>query len=108
MSTVMSQPPPKEDEEEDDEEQGEEFVFEDSTDEERPQEDPHRIACDSAAELSKEEARTPSDRVSGADVTEEAQHLLAASSPAGQELTKDLTSLCTAGRSFSACRRGFH
>lgn len=37
MSSMMSQQPPKEDEEEDDEEQGEEFTFDDSTDEEKLQ-----------------------------------------------------------------------
>lgn len=43
MSTATSQQPPKDDEEEEDEEQGEEFEFDDSTDEEKIQEDSKRI-----------------------------------------------------------------
>lgn len=39
MSALMSHQPTKEDEEEDDEEQGEEFVFEDSEDEDKALED---------------------------------------------------------------------
>lgn len=39
MSTATSRQPPKDDEEEEDEEQGEEFEFDDSTDEEKMQED---------------------------------------------------------------------
>lgn len=41
----MSQQPPKEDEEEEDEEQGEEFVFEDSDDDGKPQKDTEDIDC---------------------------------------------------------------
>ncbi|KAM7422045.1 hypothetical protein PAMA_010230 [Pampus argenteus] len=63
MSTVMSQQPPKEDEEEDDEEQGEEFVFEDSTDEEKLQEDSKGTGPDTAraVQLSKKEDSEASD-----------------------------------------------
>lgn len=39
MSTATSRQPPKDDEEEEDEEQGEEFEFDDSTDEEKTLED---------------------------------------------------------------------
>lgn len=39
MSTATSPQPPKDDEEEEDEEQGEEFEFDDSTDEEKTQEE---------------------------------------------------------------------
>lgn len=39
MSTETSRQPPKDDEEEEDEEQGEEFEFDDSTDEEKTQAD---------------------------------------------------------------------
>ncbi|XP_044037919.1 rho guanine nucleotide exchange factor 10-like protein isoform X1 [Siniperca chuatsi] len=86
MSTVMSQQPPKEDEEEEDEEQGEEFLFEDSTDEEKVQEDSKGIGSDSVR----------SDQMSqtGADSTQ----LLRTSPPAGQEgiPTKDGASISTA------------
>lgn len=43
MSTVTSQQLPKDDEEEEDEEQGEEFVFEDSDEDEKPQKDTKEI-----------------------------------------------------------------
>ncbi|TMS18875.1 Rho guanine nucleotide exchange factor 10 [Larimichthys crocea] len=85
MSTVMSQQPPKEDGEEEDEEQGEEFTFEDSTDEEKLQEDSKGISSDS--QLSKME-------VKNTDSTQRLQ----TSPPAGQEgiPTKDVASVSTA------------
>ncbi|TKS70795.1 Rho guanine nucleotide exchange factor 10-like protein [Collichthys lucidus] len=85
MSTVVSQQPPKEDGEEEDEEQGEEFTFEDSTDEEKLQEDSKGISSDSR--LSKME-------VKNTDSTQRLQN----SSPAGQEgiPTKDVASVFTA------------
>lgn len=90
MSTVMSQQPPKEDGEEEDEEQGEEFTFEDSTDEEKLQEDSKGISSDS--QLSKME-------VKNTDSTQRLQ----TSPPAGQEgiPTKDVASVSTAGNTFS-------
>ncbi|XP_019110486.2 rho guanine nucleotide exchange factor 10-like protein isoform X2 [Larimichthys crocea] len=85
MSTVMSQQPPKEDGEEEDEEQGEEFTFEDSTDEEKLQEDSKGISSDS--QLSKMEVKN-TDSTQG----------LQTSPPAGQEgiPTKDVASVSTA------------
>ncbi|XP_040015692.1 rho guanine nucleotide exchange factor 10-like protein isoform X2 [Xiphias gladius] len=66
MSTVMSQQPPKEDEEEEDEDQGEEFVFEDSTDEEKLPEDSKGSSpdCVSSVQVSQKEDSVTSDRAS--------------------------------------------
>ncbi|KAM7401713.1 hypothetical protein PAMP_017008 [Pampus punctatissimus] len=93
MSTVMSQQPPKEDEEEDDEEQGEEFVFEDSTDEEKLQEDNKGTDTDSAraVQLSKKENSEASVNVSHivTDSTKQLSRPLEIS-------TKDGTSFSTA------------
>lgn len=94
----MSQQPPKEDEEEEDEEQGEEFVFEDSADEEKLQEDSKGVGPDSArpVQLSKKEGSVTSDGVSQT-VTDSTQQLPGSLPPAGKEEipTKDVTS--TAG-----------
>lgn len=95
MSNVMSQQPPKEDEEEEDEEQGEEFVFEDSADEEKLQEDSKGVGPDSArpVQLSKKEGSVTSDGVSQT-VTDSTQQLPGSLPPAGKEEipTKDVTS----------------
>nr|XP_020447487.1 rho guanine nucleotide exchange factor 10-like protein [Monopterus albus] len=96
MSTVISLQPPKENEEEDeDEEQGEEFVFDDSTDEEKHQEDSKGIGSDSvrSVHVSKNEDSETSDSVSQTP-TDSTQL-----PPAGQEdsiPTKDLASVSTA------------
>lgn len=99
MSTVMSQQPLKEDEEEEDEEQGEEFIFEDSADDEKPQEDSKGVGPDNAipVQLSKKEGSETSDSVSRA-VTDSTQ-LPRPLPPQGQEEipTKDVTSFPTAG-----------
>lgn len=103
MSTVMSQQPPKEDEEDEDEEQGEEFLFEDSTDEEKLQEDSKGIGSDSvkSVQLSKKEDSKTSDSVShtGTDSTQLTRTL----PPAGQEgvPTNEVASISTAGNTFS-------
>ncbi|XP_018535020.1 rho guanine nucleotide exchange factor 10-like protein isoform X1 [Lates calcarifer] len=93
MSTVLSQQPPKEDEEEDDEEQGEEFVFEDSTDEEKLQEDSKGISldCVSSVHMSKKVDTEASDSVS--QTVKDKTQLPKISPPAGQEgnPTKDLS-----------------
>ncbi|XP_040889834.1 rho guanine nucleotide exchange factor 10-like protein isoform X3 [Toxotes jaculatrix] len=98
MSTVMSQQPPKDDEEEEDEEQGEEFVFEDSMDEEKPQEDSKGISsdCVSSVQVSKKEHSETSGNVLET-VTDNPQ-LPKTSPPAGQEgiPTKDAASISTA------------
>lgn len=102
MSTVLSQQPPKEDEEEDDEEQGEEFVFEDSTDEEKLQEDSKGISldCVSSVHMSKKVDIEASDSVS--QTVKDKTQLPKISPPAGQEgnPTKDL-SISAAGNTFS-------
>lgn len=103
MSTVMSQQPPKEDEEEEDEEQGEEFLFEDSTDEEKLQEDSKGISPDSvqSVQLSKKEDSETSGSVSQTG-TDSTQLLHRTSPPAGQEdtPTKDVASISTAGNTI--------
>ncbi|XP_038551361.1 rho guanine nucleotide exchange factor 10-like protein isoform X2 [Micropterus salmoides] len=92
MSTVMSQQPPKEDEEEEDEERGEEFLFEDSMDEEKLQEDSKGTGS-VRSDQSKKEDRQTSDSVpqTGTDSTQ----LLRTSPSAGQEdiPTKDVASI---------------
>ncbi|XP_051270582.1 rho guanine nucleotide exchange factor 10-like protein isoform X2 [Dicentrarchus labrax] len=90
MSTVMSQQPPKEDEEEEDEEQGEEFLFEDSTDEDKLQEDSKGISSDSVKSV-------PLSKKEGSETSDSTQ-LHTTSPPAGQEgiSTKDVTSVPTA------------
>lgn len=88
MSTVTSQQPPKDDEEEEDEEQGEEFEFDDSTDEEKIQEDAKRM--DGA--LSTEEKS--SEMLA---VTEKAEPLNSVP-PAGQEANFTKVSLPSAGK----------
>ncbi|XP_041813379.1 rho guanine nucleotide exchange factor 10-like protein isoform X1 [Chelmon rostratus] len=96
MSTVMSQQLPKEDEEEEDEEQGEEFVFEDSTDEEKLQEDSKGISSDSRpAQLSTKEGSETSD--SAAQTGTDSTPHVRSSPPAGQEgiSTKDVASIST-------------
>ncbi|KAM3621676.1 uncharacterized protein V6R79_014380 [Siganus canaliculatus] len=85
MSTVMIQQPPKEDEEEEDEEQGEEFSFEDSTDEEKPQEDTKEMSSHSAKSVQtrqKEGSGTlGQESQTGTDCTQP----LKTAPPAGQE-----------------------
>ncbi|XP_062271879.1 rho guanine nucleotide exchange factor 10-like protein isoform X1 [Scomber scombrus] len=94
MSAVITQQPPKEDEEEEEEEQGEEFVFEDSTDEEKLQEDSKGVGPESAkpVQMSKKEDSVTSDNVSQT-VTDSTQQLSKPLPPAGQEEipTKDVT-----------------
>ncbi|XP_045888409.1 rho guanine nucleotide exchange factor 10-like protein isoform X4 [Micropterus dolomieu] len=94
MSTVMSQQPPKEDEEEEDEERGEEFLFDDSMDEEKLQEDSKGTGS-VRSDQSKKEDRQTSDSVpqTGTDSTQ----LLRTSPSAGQEdiPTKDVASIST-------------
>ncbi|XP_041836684.1 rho guanine nucleotide exchange factor 10-like protein isoform X2 [Melanotaenia boesemani] len=71
MSTTMSHQPPKDDEEEEDE-QGEEFVFEDSTDEEKTLEGSKDIVsdCDKPVQVSnKEDSETPAGVSEEASVT---------------------------------------
>jgi len=102
MSSGMGQQqPPKEDEEEEDEEQGEEFSFEDSVDEEKPEEDRTGIPSDSvcADESSKKEASVDSVPPTGADGTQPLTTL----PPAGPEgvLTEDGAAISTAGNTFS-------
>lgn len=100
MSTVMSQQPPKEDEEEEDEERGEEFLFEDSMDEEKLQEDSKGTGS-VRSDQSKKEDRQTSDSVpqTGTDSTQ----LLRTSPSAGQEdiPTKDVASISPPGNTFS-------
>ncbi|XP_069567386.1 rho guanine nucleotide exchange factor 10-like protein isoform X1 [Brachyistius frenatus] len=95
MSTMMSQQPPKEDAEEEEEEKGEEFVFDDSTDEERLQEDGKGISLDSATPVQppkKEDSETSGSLSS--PVTDGTQPLKT-SPPAGQEdiVPKDVASV---------------
>ncbi|KAM4588604.1 rho guanine nucleotide exchange factor 10-like protein isoform 1-T1 [Odontesthes bonariensis] len=59
MSTMTPHQPPKEDEDEDDDEQGEEFVFEDSTDEEKPMKDSKENIPQYAQVLKKENNEAP-------------------------------------------------
>lgn len=87
MSAMMSHQPPKEDEEEDDEEQGEEFVFEDSEDEEKTLEDCKAITsdCVELSPTSKNESSEPPGGVlqRAADSTQ----LIKSAPPAGPEST---------------------
>ncbi|KAF7662309.1 hypothetical protein LDENG_00238970 [Lucifuga dentata] len=86
MSTVTSQQP-KEDEEEEDEEQGEQFEFEDSTDEEKIQED---------TQLPRKEESEQPDSIAET-TTVNTQQPVGAAPPAGQEpnTTKDEASAST-------------
>ncbi|XP_058487431.1 rho guanine nucleotide exchange factor 10-like protein isoform X2 [Solea solea] len=99
MSTVMSQQPPKEDEEEDDEEQGEEFQFDDSTDEDTFCEDSRGTGSDCVAsvQVSNKEDSGTSESVS--QTITDSKQLPKASPPAGQEgdiPTKAVTFISTA------------
>ncbi|XP_053300582.1 nucleolin [Pleuronectes platessa] len=86
MSTVMSQPRPKEDEEEEEEEQGEEFVFDDSTDEEKPEEDSKgiRLDCVSSVQVSKKKEDSGTSGNVSQTITDGTK-LPETSPPAGQE-----------------------
>lgn len=103
MSTVMSQQPPKEEEEEEEEEQGEEFLFEDSTDEEKLQEDSKGISSDSvrSVQLPKKEDSESSGSVSQTGT--DSAHLLRTLPPAGQEgtPTTDVASTSEAGNTIT-------
>ncbi|XP_029990135.1 rho guanine nucleotide exchange factor 10-like protein isoform X3 [Sphaeramia orbicularis] len=100
MSTVMSQQPPKEDEEEEDEEQGEEFVFEDSTDEEKPQEESKGSISESVGSVQSPKTQTndTSDILQTPTERPQEQQLSNTSPPAGQEgtLTTEKASISTA------------
>ncbi|XP_047438370.1 rho guanine nucleotide exchange factor 10-like protein isoform X2 [Mugil cephalus] len=87
MSIMMSQQPPKDDEEEDDEEKGEEFEFEDSTDDEKLQEDGKRISSE-CVQVSKQEASETSG--SASQTATDVEQLPKTSPPAGpEEIVKD-------------------
>lgn len=96
MSTVISQQPPKEDEEEEDEEQGEEFVFEDSAEEDKLQADSKGIS--SVQRSTQEDSGTGSQDTS---------QLPKSSPPAGQEdvPNKDVASTSTEGNGCLFCRQ---
>ncbi|XP_036007230.1 rho guanine nucleotide exchange factor 10-like protein isoform X1 [Fundulus heteroclitus] len=82
MSATISHQPPKDNEEEDDEEQGEEFTFDDSTDEEKAQAESKDITseCITPVHVSKSDC----DEASGA-VTADSAQLIKSSPPAGPE-----------------------
>ncbi|KAM4613432.1 rho guanine nucleotide exchange factor 10-like protein [Polymixia lowei] len=92
MSTVRPQQPQKEDEEEEDEEQGEQFEFEDSADEEKPQEDAKKISSDSAEAVqptmetkrAKEESQTQANGSKTA--SDNSQQQPSTAPPAGQKV----------------------
>lgn len=86
MSAVVSQQPLKEDEEEDDEDQGEEFVFEDSSDE-----DNKVNGSDS----------TRSAQMTSAVLVTDGTQLLQTSPPAGREVEEDAASISEAGKLLS-------
>lgn len=88
MSTATSQQPPKDDEDEEDEEQGEEFEFDDSTDEEKIQEDSKRMDC----------APSTEEKSSGMLAVTEKAELLKSAPPAGQEANLTTVSLPSAGK----------
>ncbi|XP_053725045.1 rho guanine nucleotide exchange factor 10-like protein isoform X1 [Synchiropus splendidus] len=95
MSTAVSQQPPKDDEEEEDEEHGEEFQFDDSSDEEKLP--GVGIVCDSE-QLSKEEVSKLLENKSQTEVQCDSQQMVRCSTPAGKEGNpdKDVTSNVTA------------
>lgn len=88
MATATSQQPPKDDEEEEDEEQGEEFEFDDSTDEEKIQEDTKGMDSVLSTEQKSNEILI---------ATEKAE-LLKSAPPAGQEANFTKLSLPSAGK----------
>lgn len=98
MSTVVSQQLLKEDGEDDDEEQGEEFEFDDSTDEDKLQEDSKTVIdCVKPVQASKHEDNVTSGSVSQ---TFTDSTLLPTTSPsAGPDgvATKDPVSVSTTG-----------
>lgn len=85
MSTGASQQPPKDEEEEDEEEQGDEFEFDDGTDEENVQEDTKQMDC----------ALSTEDKSS--EMLEKAE-LLKYAPPAGQGVNSTKVSLLSAGK----------
>lgn len=98
MSTVMSHQPLKQDGEDDDEEEGEEFVFDDSTDEEKPGEESTGVSLDCVTSLqASEKNKETSDVVTNGDKTQ----LSPQTSPsAGQEdvTAKDVSPVSTVGK----------
>lgn len=94
MSSVVSQQPPKEDEEEEDEELGEEFVFNDTTDEETPQEDTKENGSNPVLSTKHGDSDTQTD-------SDAKPQLTRTSPPAGQEGISTRNSMSTAGNSFS-------
>lgn len=97
MSTVMPEQPQKEEEE--DEEQGEEFVFEDSTDEENLLEESEENASESAP-LSERENNETSRSNLQTHTENKSQDVCKDSPPAGQEgeSVKDATTIPLSGK----------
>lgn len=95
MSSAISHQLPKYDEEEDDEEQGEEFMFDDSTDEEKALEDV-TSECITPVCVPKND----NNEASGAVATDCTQHFKHPS-PAGPESI--VASIPTTGNSFLDC-----
>lgn len=92
MSATISHQPPKDAEEEDDEEQGEEFTFDDSTDEEKAQGDTIS-ECITPVNVSKNDH----NEASGA-VAEDDTQLCKSTPPVGPESL--VASIPTTGNSF--------
>ncbi|XP_067359448.1 rho guanine nucleotide exchange factor 10-like protein isoform X3 [Channa argus] len=98
MSSVTSQQPLKEDEEEEDEEQGEEFVFEDSTDEDKHQEDGKGTGSDTSRSVQGFKNEDSGTSGSASLTVTDSKQLPNASPPAGREdvPSKETASVCKA------------